>query len=98
MVGPAAGPLEQPPSANNANISPTASARTGALLLILITIVRIIGFMMLIAGNSSSDFKRLAAAAVPQELPVCCGPSRPPSSRRWGLQRAPYKPCRLAWV
>jgi hypothetical protein len=47
MVGPAAGPLEQPPSANNANISPTASARTGALLLILITIVRIIGFMML---------------------------------------------------
>ena len=40
MVGPAVGPLEQPPSANNANISPTASARTGA-------IVRIIGFMML---------------------------------------------------
>jgi hypothetical protein len=26
MVGTAAGPLEQPPSANNANISPTASA------------------------------------------------------------------------
>ena len=47
MVGPAAGPLEQPPSANNANISPTASARTDASLLILITIVRIIGFMML---------------------------------------------------
>jgi hypothetical protein len=49
MVGPAAGPLEQPTSANNTNISPTASAsaRTGALLLILITIVRIIGFIML---------------------------------------------------
>jgi hypothetical protein len=47
MVGPGAGPLEQPPSANNTNISPTASASTGALLLILITIVRIIGFMML---------------------------------------------------
>jgi hypothetical protein len=45
MVGTAAGPLEQPPSANNANISPTASARTDASL--LITIVRIIGFMVL---------------------------------------------------
>jgi hypothetical protein len=45
MVDTAAGPLEQPPSANNANISPTASARTGASL--LITIVRIIGFMVL---------------------------------------------------
>jgi hypothetical protein len=45
MVGTSAGPLEQPPSANNANISPTASARTDASL--LITIVRIIGFMVL---------------------------------------------------
>jgi hypothetical protein len=45
MVGTAAGPLEQPPSANNANISPTASARTDASL--LITVVRIIGFMVL---------------------------------------------------
>jgi hypothetical protein len=33
MVGTAAGPLEQPPCANNANISPTASARTDASLL-----------------------------------------------------------------
>jgi hypothetical protein len=53
MVGPAAGPLEQPPSANNAKISPTASARTGALLLILITIVRIIGFIRAGRGESS---------------------------------------------
>jgi hypothetical protein len=60
LVGPAAGPPEQPPSADNTNISPTAgaSARTGALLLILITIVRIIGFMILDPQRATVDDDR----------------------------------------
>jgi hypothetical protein len=58
MVGSAAGPLEQPTSAINTNISPPASAseRIGALLLFLITIVCISTDM--IAPNRASPRSR----------------------------------------
>jgi hypothetical protein len=80
MVGPAAGPLEQPPSANNANISPTASARTGALLLILITIVRIISFMMLDPYSARETFCTLPMVQV-MFPPFCLGRSLAASDR-----------------
>jgi hypothetical protein len=83
MVGPAAGPLEQPPSANNANISPTASARTGALLLILITIVRIIGFMML-APYSAPRLMMISITHLPV-IPILIEKlwNRPAAPRNW---------------